>query len=322
MFIDELKIYAKAGNGGNGVVRWLHEKGKEFGGPSGGDGGKGGDVYLSAVRDLGILARYMNKKEFIATRGGDGMGDSRHGKDGEDLTVLIPVGSVVTDLRTGRKIEFLEDGRKEIILKGGRGGFGNERFKSSTNVAPRESTPGKAGEEGDFLIEVELAVDAGFVGFPNAGKSSLLNALTKARAKIGAYAFTTLEPNLGDFYGYILADIPGLIEGASEGKGLGHKFLRHIKRTQMLIHCISLEETDPRGAYDTVRKELEEYGQGLPEKKEIIALTKADLTDEKRIKAVKKLFPKKKVLAVSVIDDTLLKDFSDELSRSLKGLPR
>lgn len=320
MFVDELKIYAKAGDGGNGVVRWLHEKGKEWSGPSGGDGGKGGNIYLEAVKDLGILARYVNSKEFYAEKGGDGMNKSQHGKNGEDLTILIPVGSVVTNLTTGHKIEFLEEGKKEMILKGGRGGFGNEHFKSSTNVTPKESTPGKTGEDGNFFIEVELAVSAGFIGLPNAGKSSLLNSLTKARAKIGSYAFTTLEPNLGDFYGYILADIPGLIEGASEGKGLGHKFLRHIKRTHTLLHCISLEEKDPRGVYDAVRKELDAYGHGLPEKKEIIVLTKADLADEKRIKEVKKMFSGDTVAVVSVIDDALLKEFSDTLAKSLKQL--
>lgn len=320
MFVDELKIYAKAGDGGNGVVRWLHEKGKEWSGPSGGDGGKGGNIYLEAVKDLGILARYVNSKEFYAEKGGEGMNKSQHGKNGEDLTILIPVGSVVTNLTTGRKIEFLEEGKKEMILKGGRGGFGNEHFKSSTNVTPKESTPGKTGEDGNFFIEVELAVSAGFIGLPNAGKSSLLNSLTKARAKIGSYAFTTLEPNLGDFYGYILADIPGLIEGASEGKGLGHKFLRHIKRTHTLLHCISLEEKDPRGVYDAVRKELDAYGHGLPEKKEIIVLTKADLADEKRIKEVKKMFSGDTVAVVSVIDDALLKEFSDTLAKSLKQL--
>ncbi len=322
MFVDELKIYAKAGNGGSGVVRWLHEKGKEFSGPSGGDGGKGGDVYLEAVRDLGILARYVNKKEFAAERGEDGMKNSRHGRNGEDLTVSIPVGSIVTHLQTGRKIEFLEEGKKELILKGGRGGFGNEHFKSSTNVTPKESTPGKKGEDGDFLIEVELAVHAGFVGFPNAGKSSLLNNLTKSRAKVGAYAFTTLEPNLGDFYGYILADIPGLIEGASEGKGLGHKFLRHIRRTKMIIHVISLENDDIESAYKTVRKELEKFDPGLAKKPEVVVLSKSDMagaeTAKKAISKIKKLG--KNPLIASIYDDASIKALSDSLAKSLKEL--
>ncbi len=320
MFVDELKIYAKAGNGGNGVVRWLHEKGKEWSGPSGGDGGKGGDIYLEAVKDLGILARYVNSKEFYAQKGGDGMNKSQHGKNGEDLTILIPVGSVVTNLVTGRKIEFLEEGKKEIILKGGRGGFGNEHFKGPVNVTPKESTPGRDGEEGDFFIEVLLAVDGGFIGLPNAGKSSLLNSLTRARAKVGAYAFTTLEPNLGDFYGYILADIPGLIEGASLGKGLGHKFLRHIKRTKMVIHLISLENPDIEVAYNIVRGELEKFDPALSEKPEMIILSKSDMVSEETtalaISKMKKIG--REVVAVSIYDDNSIKNLSDTIAKLLK----
>lgn len=318
MFVDELKIYARAGRGGDGVVRWRHIKGKALGGPSGGNGGKGGDVRARAVRDLGILARYRNKKEFLAENGGSGMSDSMHGKDGEDLIIDVPVGSIVINNNTGMRYELLEEGISAKILSGGRGGLGNEHFKRSTNTTPKEFTNGADGEDGDLYIEVELVVDAGLIGLPNAGKSSLLNALSRARAKVADYAFTTLEPNLGDFYRYILADIPGLIEGAAEGKGLGHKFLRHIKRTKMILHCISLEEKDPRAVYDTVRGELDAYGNGLIEKKEIIILTKADLADEKHIKEVKKMFPKKKIMVVSAIDDALLKEFSDELASELK----
>lgn len=320
MFIDELKIYARAGKGGDGVVRWRHIKGKALGGPSGGNGGKGGDVCARAVRDLGILSRYRNKKEFIAENGGDGMADSMHGKNGEDLIINVPIGSVVTNTVIGTRYELLEEGAYVKILSGGRGGLGNEYFKGSTNTTPKESTKGVAGEETDLYIEVLLAADAGFIGLPNAGKSSLLNVLSRARAKVANYPFTTLEPNLGDFYGYILADIPGLIEGASEGKGLGHKFLRHITRTRVLLHCISLEEKDPRATYDTVRGELDAYGHGLTEKKEIIILTKADITDKKRITAVKKLFPRKKIMVVSIIDDALLKEFSDGLASTLKSM--
>lgn len=322
MFVDELKIYAKAGDGGNGVVRWLHEKGKEWSGPSGGDGGRGGDIYLEAVKDLGILARYVNSKEFYAEKGGDGMNKSQHGKNGEDLTILVPVGSVVTNLTTGSKIEFLEEGKKEMILRGGRGGFGNEHFKGPVNVTPKESTPGKAGEEGDFFIEVLLAVDGGFIGLPNAGKSSLLNSLTRAKAKVGSYAFTTLEPNLGDFYGYILADIPGLIEGASEGKGLGHKFLRHIKRTKMVIHLISLENQDIEAAYNIVRGELEKFDPTLSKKPEMIVLSKSDMVSEKDVASAISKMKKigKEVIAVSIYDDASIKNLSDTISQSLKRL--
>jgi len=318
MFIDELTIHACAGKGGDGVVRFLHEKGKEFGGPSGGDGGRGGSVIAEAVRDIGILSRYRNKKEFSAGDGRAGMRDKMKGEDGDDLVISVPIGSVITNKSTGERFELMEEGAREIILVGGRGGLGNEHFKSSVNRAPRQATPGTEGEEADLYVEVLLAADAGLIGLPNAGKSSLLNTLSRARAKVADYPFTTLEPNLGDFYGFILADIPGLIEGASEGKGLGHKFLRHITRTRVLLHCISLEEKDPRGAYDTVRKELDAYGHGLPEKKEIIVLTKADTVDEKRVKEVRKLFTRKKMMVVSILNDALLKEFSDGLIKELR----
>jgi len=318
MFIDELKIHARAGKGGNGVVRFLHEKGKEFGGPSGGDGGRGGNIIAEAVRDLGILSHYKHKKEFFSDDGEDGMRDKMRGENGKDLVISVPIGSLITNKNTGEKFELMEEGARALLLSGGRGGLGNEHYKSSVNRTPRKATPGTEGEEADLYIEVLLAADAGLIGLPNAGKSSLLNALSRARARVADYPFTTLEPNLGDFYGYILADIPGLIEGASAGKGLGHKFLRHITRTRVLLHCISLEEKDPRVIYDTVRKELDVYGQGLMEKKEIVVLTKTDLVDEKRIKEVKKLFPKKKIMVVSVIDDALLKEFSDGLASILK----
>ncbi len=319
-FVDELRIRIKAGNGGDGVVRWRREKFVEFGGPSGGDGGRGGSVYVVGSRDISLLGKYIHKKDFIAEHGESGGSKSLHGKSGEDLMIPFPVGSVITNMHTGKTVEILHEGEHILLLKGGEGGVGNEHFKSSTNQTPQEFTRGTSGEEGDFHVELRLVVDVGFVGLPNAGKSSLLNTITNASAKIGAYQFTTLEPNLGAFYGYILADIPGLIEGASEGRGLGHKFLRHITRTKMLAHLISLENEDVMATYKTVRKELETYSDELAKKDEIIVLTKTDMVDEDTVVKAKKKMEKlgNPVFTISVINDTQMKDFRDGLTKLLQ----
>ena len=319
-FIDELKLHIKAGNGGDGVVRWLHEKGKEFMGPAGGNGGRGADVYARAIRDIGVLNNYKNLKEMEAPKGGDGGKKSCHGADGKDLYIDFPVGSIITNLQTGGKIFLDKDGDIKLLATGGRGGLGNENFKSSTNQRPNKSSPGTPGEEFDFYIEVELVADAGLIGLPNAGKSSLINELTNAKSKVGAYQFTTLEPALGDMYGFILADLPGLIEGASEGKGLGDKFLRHIKRTKMLFHCLSLESAKLVTDYKTIRKELKAYSQDLAEKKEIVILTKTDMVDEKTLQsAVKKLSKlNQNILIVTILDDKSVKELKDKLIKILR----
>jgi GTP-binding protein len=332
-FIDEMKIEASAGRGGDGVVRWRQEKFIPKGGPSGGDAGRGGDFFVIGVRDVHILSKYKAKKSFSAERGEDGNNKSLHGKNGEDFFLELPVGSIITNLNTEENWQLTEEGQKIMLLRGGYGGFGNEHFKSSTNTTPKESRPGQEGEKGNFKIELELFADIGLIGLPNAGKSSLLNTLTNADAKVGDYAFTTLDPNLGDFYGYIIADIPGLIEGASEGKGLGVKFLRHIKRTKMLAHLISFENlskgsTGMMKVYKEIRKELEKYDKkldlgedGLSEKEEIIILTKADFVEDqkiidKKVAEFKKL--NKKVFVLSLFDDKMVKKFRDELSKILK----
>lgn len=319
MFVDELTISAYAGNGGDGVVRWLREYARPWGGPAGGDGGKGGDVYVKAVRDLALLARYRGEKEFKAEHGEAGKGKSKHGKGGDDLIIEVPVGSIIVDRERGTRFELTKEGETARVLKGGNGGLGNEYFKSSTNRGPEESTKGKRGEHGIFDIELQLVADAGIIGLPNAGKSSLLNALTLAASKVGAYPFTTLDPHLGSFFGFVLADIPGLIEGASLGKGLGHKFLRHVRRTRMLVHCVSSEEKDVVSVYDTVRRELKQFDASILQKYEIIVLTKSDTVDIKTLEEKRAALLRlgKVVHVVSVLDDGQLKQFSDELAHTL-----
>ena len=319
-FVDELKIYAKAGNGGDGVVRWRHEKYKPLAGPCGGDGGRGGSVYAVAARDVHLLSKYRNQKEFFAEKGGDGQKDSLHGADGVDLEIMLPIGSIITNLSTDKKVSLSTEGEKVLLLEGGKGGRGNESYKSSTNRSPEQQTDGKEGKEAKFFIELELVADIGLIGLPNAGKTSLLNMLSQAKGKVGAYPFTTLEPNLGECYGYIISDIPGLIEGASEGKGLGHKFLRHIKRTKILVHLVSLENEDPVNTYKIVRKELGQYDKTLLDKKEVVILTKTDMLDEASvanvIKQMKKINPN--VYTVSVYDDEAIKAVRDGLIGEIK----
>lgn len=319
-FVDELTIHCKAGRGGDGVVRWRQEKYIDRGGPWGGDGGKGGDVYVRGVRDVTLLSKYKANPEFIAGAGEAGAGARKHGKDGEDIIVDLPMGSTIVDKTTGYTFELKKDGEKVLVLRGGQGGLGNDHFKSSINTTPEKATKGRNGDESDFSVVVELIADAGLVGLPNAGKSSLLNILTNTSAKVGAYAFTTLEPNLGAFHNFILADIPGLIEGASEGKGLGHTFLRHIKKTKILIHLISLESENPKDDYEKIREELKKYGEGLYEKDEIILLTKTDSVDKKRVGEIEKVFSKfkKPMFSISLYDDNSTKDFADELVKILR----
>ncbi len=319
MFVDEMRIKAKAGNGGDGVVRWRQEKFKPMSGPAGGNGGRGGDVYVRAVRDLSLLSKYTGSKEFKAHNGETGRSLSQHGKGSEDLYIDVPVGSKVTDLGRGRVVELDHEGQTERLLKGGRGGLGNEHFKSSTNRSPQDSTKGKPGEEGEFLIELSLVADVGLIGQPNAGKSTLINALTNARSQVGSYPFTTLEPHLGDFYGYVLADIPGLIEGASEGRGLGHKFLKHTQKTKMLLHLVSLEENDPKNAYYTILNELSNYDKSLTEKETWIILTKKDLISQAKLDAVLNDIDTigKRVFVVSVKSGEGVKELQDSLSQHL-----
>jgi GTP-binding protein len=320
--VDELRFVAKAGNGGDGVVRWRQEKFIARGGPNGGDGGWGGNVYVTASRDTNILGGYKKaQKKFIAGNGKAGQGQSKHGQNGADVEIALPIGSVIANQKTGEVFEVLNDTDRFMILAGGKGGFGNEHFKSSLNVAPMEATEGKPGEEGEFFVELKIIADVGLAGFPNAGKSSLLNILTNAKSKVGDYNFTTLDPHLGVYHGYIIADIPGLIEGAHTGKGLGSKFLKHISRTNTIVHLVSVENTDVAAAYKTIRNELTQYGEGLEDKKELVVLSKSDMVDVKDLKDKKKALEKvckTDVITVSLYDDSSVKDLANAIVKILK----
>jgi GTP-binding protein len=294
MFVDELTIHAEAGRGGDGALAWHREKHRPLGGPAGGNGGKGGDVYVRAVRNINELAKYTGTKEFRAENGDAGQGENRHGKNGADLIIDIPIGTMVTHVESAKTYELLAEGEVILALRGGNGGLGNETFKSSTNRSPQDTTNGKLGEKSTLHLALSLVVDVGIIGLPNAGKSTLLNALTNAHSRVGAYPFTTLVPDLGDLYGYTLADIPGLIEGAAEGKGLGHTFLRHVQKTKMLLHCVALTDDDVSASYETVRHELAAFDGSLTTRTEWIILTKSDAVDEDSTKKTLKLYKKKK----------------------------
>lgn len=309
MLIDEVQIEVHAGNGGKGAVSFRREKFIPRGGPDGGNGGKGGDVYFVGVADLGALIQFQSKKEIQAEHGHPGTSKKREGAKGTDLLVRIPIGTTITSLKTGKVSEITKVDERILIVKGGADGKGNFELRSSSNQAPMSAQAGKPGESTTLLLNLRFIADVGFIGLPNAGKSSLLNALTNAHAKIGDYPFTTLEPNLGKMDNLILADIPGLIEGAHSGKGLGVRFLKHISKTRLLLHCIDALSEDILTDYKTIRKELEEYDRSLLEKPEIIVLTKSDLIDEKEIKKrvtiLKKL--KKEIVVCSVLDENQLK---------------
>lgn len=320
--LDEVQLNLKAGRGGDGVVRWRQEKGKPLSGPGGGNGGTGGDVYAFAVPDIGYLDFYRTKKDFAAENGFAGANWGRKGANGEDLVLQFPVGTRLTNRETGETFELETVGQKTLILKGGRGGLGNEYFKSSRNTTPKECTPGKIGEHATFDIELRLVANIGLVGLPSAGKSSILNALTNARSKVAAYHFTTLDPHLGALYEFILADIPGIIEGASEGKGLGVKFLKHVSKTKALAHVVALDSEDMIADYETIRTEIRNYGNGLDEKDEVIIFSKSDLvTDDElktKLKSMAKITKGKTVFVVSIVNDEQVKALSDGLVAYLR----
>jgi len=306
MLIDDVEVQLAGGDGGDGTVGF--NKIPRSQGPTGGNGGPGGDLYLEGVNDLSALQQFRYAKEFKAGNGKPGTATLRDGPRGDDLILKVPVGTVFTKIETGESHEITKEGEQFLVAHGGYRGRGNYHFRASTNTSPMESEDGKPGESFAFRLELKMIADVGLVGLPNAGKSSLLNALTGAHSKIGNYAFTTLEPHLGAYYGLIIADIPGLIEGASEGKGLGDKFLRHIERTRSIFHLVSAESEDVVGDYKVIREELKRYNPALLEKNEQLILAKSDMLDAKEIAAKLKLLKKlnTNVIALSVIDDASL----------------
>lgn len=322
MLVDEVEITIKAGNGGNGKVGFSRSKFVPRGGPSGGDGGRGGDVYLEGVSDIGALSRFRYQKYFAAEDGEGGGLRKKSGKDKDDLTLKVPVGSVIY-ARNGKEetFEITKEGQIICLAKGGKGGRGNWRYRTSTNRAPMYAQSGFPGAEKNLRIELRLIANVGLIGLPNAGKTSLLNELTNASAKVANYPFTTLEPNLGVMGNLILADIPGLIEGAAEGKGLGYKFLRHIQRTKILAHCLSSESDDLKRDCGIIRKELGKFSKELLNIKEILVLTKTDLINEvekeEKLKILKKM--NKNTLAVSIHDLESLKAFQKLVLEILPG---
>lgn len=302
MLIDEVKIIATAGSGGKGAVAF--NKNLMALGPAGGSGGKGGSIYVEGVSDLSALNKFRFKKEFKAKNGGDGRPQFCDGVDTKDLILKVPVGTVVHKLENKENIEVIKIGEKILIAKGGLGGKGNFHFRSSRNTSPKDFEYGEIGESSEIYLELKLIADVGFLGLPNVGKSSLLNKITNAKSKVANYSFTTLEPNLGAYFDLIIADIPGLIEGASSGKGLGIKFLRHIERTKILFHFISSDSLNPVLDYKTVRNELKKYNEILSEKSEYIFISKKDLVSIETLEEIVESFKKigKKVTPFSIFD--------------------
>ena len=317
-FIDYVKIFGSSGHGGSGSTHLYRAKYIPKGGPDGGDGGRGGHVILRANTQFWTLIHLKYRKVVRAENGAPGSGSLCKGKQGTDIYLDVPVGTVVKDAETGEVLtELVEDGREYILCRGGKGGLGNNNFKSATNQTPRYAQPGEEGQEGWFILELKVLADVGLVGFPNAGKSTLLAAITSAKPKIANYAFTTLEPNLGivryyDDRSFVMADIPGIIEGAHEGKGIGLRFLRHIERNSVLLFMVSAEEENVNESYKILLKELKMYNPELLAKDRVLAITKCDIADEDMLKRVRRHLPKSipSVLISSVTGEGLpeLKD--------------
>ncbi len=332
MFVDFARIYIKAGDGGDGAITFHREKYMPCGGPDGGDGGKGGDVVFLVDRNLNTLKNFRFKKKFVAQNGENGRKNNCSGKNGQDLIIKVPNGTVVRDIKTNRIIADISDENSHVVAKGGRGGWGNFHFKNPTRQAPRFSKPGLLGEEFEVFLELKLLADVGLVGFPNAGKSTFVSVVSNAKPKIGDYQFTTLIPSLGvvekdGLRSFVIADIPGLIEGASSGKGLGHKFLRHVERCRLLLHLVDVscvDDSDPVEKIEIINKELENFKKGLEKKPQVIVATKEDVFSEEKIEKLKEYVKKKDMPFFSI--SSLTKKGLDELlvyvDKLLKKLPK
>jgi len=319
MLVDNVNILIKAGNGGNGALSFKRNAQTAKGGPDGGNGGNGGSVYFQGINDITALSIFRYKKSLKAEDGVSGGKNNLYGRNGKDLTIRVPIGTSITDNKTNQTIEIKDDKNTVLLAKGGKGGRGNREFRTATNQAPRERELGEKGEEKNLLLEMRLIADIGLIGLPNAGKSSLLAVLTHANPKIGDYPFTTLEPNLGVMDKIVIADIPGLIEGAHTGRGLGIEFLRHVEKTKVLVHCIDSTEIDLIKAYETVRNELGLYSKSLLELPEIILLTKIDLVDNEKFKKRIEDFKKKMLQSYSSSEQSESRSSNNEAMKQFNN---
>jgi GTPase len=330
MFIDKAKIKVMSGSGGNGVVAWRKEKFVAKGGPSGGDGGKGGSVYIIADNSLSTLLDFSYKSKFVAEIGGNGRNKNMHGKDGNDIYIKVPCGTVIRDANSKKVIgDLVEEGQKVLVAHGGRGGRGNARFVSSIKKAPQFCEPGEPAIERELELELKLIADVGIIGFPNVGKSTLISVISAVKPKIADYPFTTLSPNLGvvknfDGSAFVVADIPGLIEGASTGLGLGHEFLRHVERTRLLLHLVDINDENPEKNFEIINKELKNYDENLANTPQIIVLSKADFADEERIKEIKEFFEKKygETFVISSLTGLGIKELLKKTIQKLSEIPK
>ncbi|MFP4023479.1 MAG: GTPase ObgE [Thiohalospira sp.] len=322
-FVDYVKIFFRSGKGGAGSTHLHREKFVPKGGPDGGDGGRGGHIILKGNDQLWTLLHLKYQKHIFATSGQAGGSAQRTGADGKDVIVEVPLGTIAKDAETDEEIaEITEDKQVQVLLEGGRGGLGNTHFKSSTNQTPRYAQPGEDGKEGWFILELKILADVGLVGFPNAGKSTLLSVVSAAKPKIADYPFTTLVPNLGivqyrDMQSFVMADIPGIIEGAHEGKGLGHRFLRHIERNAMLLFMVPCDSDDIHAEYKTLISEIEKYNPELLDKKRLLAITKSDMLDDELMQEMKKDLPQIPFIFISSVAQKGIQELKDMIWKQL-----